>query len=943
MGRAEVGDESDGRDSTPRPTSIVGRARERAAVAALVADSRPLPSALILEGEAGIGKTTLWLEGLAAARRAGWWVVSARPAEAEMSLAYGALGDMLDGTVVSETAADLEPRQRIALEAALRRGTAQPAGDAPVDALALGLAVVAVLRQLADQRPLLVAIDDAHWLDPPSGAALRFAVRRLDGLAARYLLARRPQGGEGLPLGLERVIAPARLTAERLGPLDLDDLDTLLRDELGVRLPRPRLVELRDRTGGNPFYALETARALAGRGALGGPDIRIPPSLTGLLGVRIAALSSTAREILVAAAVATRPTVALVASAVGTERGLREAIDAGLLEVEGDRLRFRHPLLASVAESMALPSERAQAHERLAAHTTEPVERARHLALGAPPDAPIAAELAAAAALAAGRGDPATAAMLLDHAARRTPADAPGDRLRHLVARAHHLVAAGDPDRGRAVLDSLVAELPAGPQRAALLWRLADTLSDRIDRSIALCEQALDEADGDLVLTAEIHTALGVFTWLSGDLGRSTDHVRAAVAVARAAGDRRSLAIALAELAHAETMLGRPYDEAAMRQALAIEAEVADIPPALRPSFQLGIVHLFRDELDEARPLLRGQLERVRGLGDESARVDALYRLADLELRSGRWTEAAALAREAMALARQAGNEQEESVGTMIHGLVQAHLGNSEAAREAAGRAHDLATSGGDRMVATRAAGALGFLALSEGDPAGALRWLTPAVADLRRMGIGELCTSHAVQNEIDALVATAQLAEADERIAWVEVCGRLTARAWHEVVADRGRALVASARGDTGAAVDQIEHALRAHERLPQPFELGRTLLAQGIIERRAKRRGTARPPLIRSLEVFDTLGAALWAERAAAELARIPGRAPAGPGLSVSERRVASLVAAGRSNKEAAAELFVAPRTVEAHLSRIYAKLGIASRAELVRLVAKGEVNLG
>jgi DNA-binding CsgD family transcriptional regulator len=174
-------------------------------------------------------------------------------------------------------------------------------------------------------------------------------------------------------------------------------------------------------------------------------------------------------------------------------------------------------------------------------------------------------------------------------------------------------------------------------------------------------------------------------------------------------------------------------------------------------------------------------------------------------------------------------------------------------------------------------------------------------------------------------------LDEAEEVIAFVADKGRPAARSWHEVVAERGRALVASAHGDFDGAREHLRNAFAAHERLPQPFELGRTLLAQGTIERRAKRRTVARQALTGALELFDELGAPLWSEKAAAELARIPGRGRAPSELTETERRVAELVAEGLSNKEVAARLFVTVRTVEANLTKVYGKLGIRSRTEL------------
>jgi DNA-binding CsgD family transcriptional regulator len=261
----------------------------------------------------------------------------------------------------------------------------------------------------------------------------------------------------------------------------------------------------------------------------------------------------------------------------------------------------------------------------------------------------------------------------------------------------------------------------------------------------------------------------------------------------------------------------------------------------------------------------------------------------------------------------------------------QAHLGNLDEARDVAGRALAIAQATSDKTYAARSAGVLGFAKLSAGDAAAALEHLAPASAELRRMGVGEVSIHHVVQNEIEALVAVGRLDDAERTIAYVEEKGRPTQRAWHAAVAGRGRALVAAARGDDDSARAALDLALAAHERLPQPFERGRTLLARGQIERRAKHRAAARASLTEALEVFDGLGAALWSERAAAELARIPGRTRASGDLTETERRVAELVADGLSNKEVAAKLFVSVRAVESNLSKIYAKLGIRSRAEL------------
>src|SRR5581483_5980219 len=421
------------------------------------------------------------------------------------------------------------------------------------------------------------------------------------------------------------------------------------------------------------------------------------------------------------------------------------------------------------------------------------------------------------------------------------------------------------------------------------------------------------------------------FTWVAGDVTRSVAHLRASARLAEETGDELLIAVSLGELCYGLVVLGEPFPRAELERAVELERSVKRFPPYLRPSFQLGVLLLYTDALDEARPLLRAELERVDATGDESTRVGVLFRLAELELRAGNWAEAAERAGSARALALQAAAEQEQGVAQMVHALVQAHLGNADEAREAALAALELAEAGGDRVISMRARGVLGFLELSLGEAARALEWLSPARRDLQAAGIGELSIQAVVQNELEALVEAGRLDDALETIAWVEEKGRRADRAWHAAVAARGRALVAAARGDLEDAAGEVARALRAHERLPQPFELARTLLVQGQVERRAKRRASAREALTRALELFDSLGAALWAERTAAELARIPGRTRGSGELTETERRVAELVAQGLANKQVASRLFISVRAVEANLSRVYAKLGVRSRTEL------------
>ena len=264
-------------------------------------------------------------------------------------------------------------------------------------------------------------------------------------------------------------------------------------------------------------------------------------------------------------------------------------------------------------------------------------------------------------------------------------------------------------------------------------------------------------------------------------------------------------------------------------------------------------------------------------------------------------------------------------------------LGRIETAVAEGLQALELADAGGDRIVAMRARGALGFAELSRGRALEAHGWLAPAVEAIREMGIRELSIQSVVENEIDALVALGELEQAERVAELVEERSRPVDRAWGLAVAARGRAELHSARGEHERAQASLAEALAQHDRLDRPFELARTLLVAGAIERRAKRWAGARERLTAALELFDALGAPLWAEKAAGELARIPGRRRSGT-LTETERRVAELAAAGRTNREIAAALFVTVRAVEANLSRIYAKLGVRSRTELACRLGAG-----
>jgi predicted ATPase len=394
-------------------------------VARFLDDVHTGPVALVIEGEAGIGKTTVWLEAVRAAEERPIRVLQARPAESEAVLSYAALADLV-GAAFDETRTALPSVQERALAAALLRGEADAAARARITATAL----IGVLTALAEREPLLVAIDDVQWLDPASREALEFAVRRLPARTG-LLLARRSTGGDELPLGLARALPTERLERVSPGPLSLAGLHELVRSRLGDSLTRPTLARLTEISGGNPFFALEMAQALARqeeRHTLGEP-LPVPRSVEELVSERLDGLSHGARELVLAAAALSRPTTSVLERAAppGGDVGaaLIEAEEAGVLVLDRERIRFAHPLLASVVYGNASQERRRQLHARLADVVEDPEERARHLASSAmtPTDA-VATEIESAAAGAARRGAHRAAAELYAASARLTPPEA---------------------------------------------------------------------------------------------------------------------------------------------------------------------------------------------------------------------------------------------------------------------------------------------------------------------------------------------------------------------------------------------------------------------------------------------------------------------------------------------------------------------------------------
>jgi DNA-binding CsgD family transcriptional regulator len=916
--------------------TVVGREDELSALTAFVEAISSGRSALLLEGEPGIGKTTLCEAAVAIARERSYRVLACRPSSNDTPLSFAALGDLLQ-PVLPDALDGLPSPQRRAIEVALllEESDGRSAGQR-----AIAVALLGILRSLASVGPVLVAVDDAQWLDRETALTLEFAVRRLVDEPVGLLVAHRPDVCR-LADDLERGLPAATLRRLRVGSLSIGALHRLLRARLGLGLPRPTLLRVHEATGGNPFYALEIARALPVDRLLPGEPLPVPGTLTELLLVRVRSLPAPVRSLLLVASLLSDPTVDLLdaaeAGGSAVAAALEAAIAAGVLGSDGRRVWFTHPLLRETVFAEAVPRRRRHVHARLAAVVTDGEQRARHLALATVgPDPEVASTLERAAHDAAARGAPAAAAELSELAIERTPAADRDERRRRTLAAGEYYLTAGALSRGRALLEALLAELPAGRERADALLCLAARGGNDTRTNIDLAERALRDAAGDPRRLARIETRLSTFCSPDG-AGPSFAHARRAVARAEQSGDARLLGLCLSRLALWETFAARPT-HGVLDRALALGQEGFDAWVYDRPQMVLGVLRTFQGRLTEARALLRAELAGRAAHADEQGCVEIHCRLAEADWHAGAWAEAAEHARSACELAEQIGlGGRGDEDAQFVEAFIAAHRGEVVEARAAAEAGIALVRQQDGTLIRLGHVGVIGLLEFLAGNVAQSVSYLGPVLE--RMLGSGwALATEWLSPYALEALIAAGDLDRARPLVTQLEDEGTRLGSAWVAGLARRLRASLVAAEGDTTAALALLDETLAWPGSRGWPFERGRTLLALGVLQRRVKRKRAARESLQASLALFEELGAKPWAAMTSAELSRVGGRGPSAGGLTPTERRVASLVAEGRSNREVAAALFVAPRTVEWNLSKIYAKLGVRSRAELAHRWTSG-----
>jgi DNA-binding CsgD family transcriptional regulator len=897
--------------------SPVGRAGEIEELERFVAGLADGLTSLALMGPPGVGKTTVWEAGVDLARDARCHVLAARPSGAEASFAFAGLADLLrdvDAALFDE----LPAPQRRALDVALLREDPGRRGGEPH---VVATATLRLLRALASERPTVVAVDDAQWLDRPTADALRFAVRRLAAVPLGVLTSVRVEDG-GRPDTFERALPPDRQRDLTLSPLSIAALHDVIRLRLDWSPRRPVIVRIAESAAGNAYYAIEIARELRrGEGDPRASELPVPPTLQALVRERVRCLPSSAREALLLATALAVPTTTIVPAA-----DLAAAEDDGLVRIDPDgRIRFEHPLVAAAVYESSSRTRRQRAHRQLAEQVEDREERARHLALAADAhDHALVDDLRAAASHARARGAPASAAQLTELALRlAAPESRTAAELR--VELAEHLYWASDFPRAHALLAELRATLPPGDLRARALLTLAqiDYWQDGETAALMLAEQALADA-ADPLQQARCQTDIAMYAG-TVDVEHAAHAAHAALALldGRADADPAVTAAALASQVRARLFLGNGLDRSSAARALELEGEAPPIAVDNRVTFRLGQWLRYVDDFGASRSHLQEAERQAAEEGDESSEANILLNRVILETWAGQWVQAAELTRRMADAFERQGVDSEGIAPWRVY--LDAYAGRLGAVNAAVG------PRSAEPVIGAIWSRCVGLAELAAGDPDAAANHLITAVEVFDDVDFREPAIWRVEGDAIEAAIVTGRVDWAERRLTAFEAHAKGSSIPWNHTVSRRCRGLLRAMTGELEDAALTLEQVL-ADDRCPMPIERGRTLLLYGRILRRRKQKRQARVALEDAVAVFARLGADTWMMSAGEELGRVAvRRAPVE--LSPTELRIASLAASGLSNPEIATQVFVSRKTVEANLARAYRKLGISSRAQLGR----------
>ncbi len=911
---------------------LLGRGSELDRIDALLDQARSgSGGALLLRGEPGIGKTSL----LQAARERadGMNVARAGGVEAEAQLPFAALGDI--ATPVLGQLATLPEPQADAISAALALA---PSERAVNERLAMFAGFLGLISAGARERPLLILVDDAQWLDRASADCLGYAARRLGGSSVALLIAARPEGeAESLSGGpVEEIV---------LGGLERVDALALL-SRSGLAEPVAEL--LLEASLGNPLALIELPSILSDDQRRGVAPIDSPPvpggSLREVFERRVSAAGPQAAALLLVAAASFDRSLEPV---VGASRDLGiadEALDrceaAGLVETGVDGFRLAHPLLRGVVYGAAPAAERRRAHRALADHTS-PDSRAWHLATAAiGPEAEVAGELDRAAERAAARGAHAGAADALERAAELSLT--PTERDRRLFAAGFAAVLGGAYERGAALLES-AAETEDSPTRVRVrhmlgMVTLNGGIRNGLENHRMLTEDAEAVAADDPAMAALLHADAGVTATVVGLCDMVLESAERAVACLP-----EDAPVTTRCQVHSIHGMGLALKGRTREASVALD-RAGELLPQVDPvsaAAQSISFALMGRLCTGGESMLLAETRRLASVARESRSLGILpwfqLQSADAAYRLGDWAEAEREAEEAVANAEVSRQLGPLSIALIVRARVHAARGRERPAREDAQRGVEIGEPVAFGSPRVWSLACLGFLELSLGHVAEAIEELEQAevLADLS--GLVDPLIVPWAPDLVEAYVRSGRDDEAARLVEALSAQAERGGAPLAHAFAGRCRGIVADE-----AFEQEFERALEWHDAAGLPFERGRTLLAFGVRLHRARRRVEARERLREALETFDRLGAPNWAERARVELRAAGGierkTVYGSDELTAQEVRVAMAVARGAKNREVAAELFLSPKTIDFHLGRVYRKLGIHSRTELATIVAEG-----
>jgi DNA-binding CsgD family transcriptional regulator len=912
---------------------LVGRDDELARIDALLEHAHSgVSSVLILRGEPGIGKSALLRA--ASGRAVGMTLLSATGIEAESELPYAGLSELLHP--LFELLPEIPRPQAEALSVALALGP-----PVATDPFAVSAATLSLLAAAADRNPMLAVVDDAHWLDAASRDALLFAVRRLHADRVALLFSvREGEIAEFRPTGIPNMVVQG---------LSADGSRQLIAQSFPGPVSPAVADQLQRSTNGNPLAILESLQVLSSQQLAGVEPLDEPlptgPAIQRSFERRVAGLPEETRRALLLVASSHSGSIGEIrraCSELGTTLTALDAAEvAGLVRNDGLRIGFRHPLMRSAVYHGASSPDRRAAHRALAAVLSEPresVPRAWHLGAAAQgEDENVAAALEEAAIEARNRSGLAAASRAFERAARLTPeSERRAARLHEAGSDAY---IGGESQRGITLLDEALTFASGIPLRAAIahsraraeMWTGSPAKARRILLEAARQIETTDPANATLMLVDAATTAGQEG---EGDLppliealtiGEHAYRVglRAGGQPEAAAAGAYGKGLAIFRRPEAHRLLAQSLEGIDARQSLQLAVQLINSAAAF----------LYYEEFDRMRAPLDRLIDTARAASAPGALPYALGHRSELDFRTGRWAQAYADASEAVSLAAELDHRF-----SLVYAL--GCLAWVEAARglEADCRAHlarmMTVSPHAKGIVGAFSARIGGLLHLGFGRNEEAIKYLEPLSEALRGQPFAVPYLLQETPDLIEAYIHTGRKGLAEAALASLEHQVAGTPGTWGVAVVERCRGLLAEDFEATFA------RALGLHDLTTMPFERARTELCYGERLRRDKRRGEARQHLHSALETFEALGAHPWAERARNELRAtgetVQRKRAAVDDLTLQELQVGLKVAEGATNREVAAALFISPKTVEAHLSRIYSKLGLRSRTELAHRFA-------